>query len=90
MAYYNPMLKKLQKQIEQHNKEAESELEKVAFKQNIVTIITLVFNIFVFITETGVFDKVISEFKIKTLSSAIPLKNIEVNEEFNKWLDLFN
>ena len=40
--------------------------------------------------EIGVFDKVISEYKIKTLSSAIPLKNIEVNEEFNKWLDLFN
>ena len=40
--------------------------------------------------EIGVFDKVISEYKIKSLSSAIPLKNIEVNEEFNKWLDLFN
>lgn len=40
--------------------------------------------------EIGVFDKVISEYKIKTLSSAIPLRNIEVNEEFNKWLGLFS
>lgn len=39
--------------------------------------------------EIGVFDKVISEYKIKTLSSATPLSNIETNEEFNKWLDLF-
>lgn len=57
MPYYNPMLEKLQKQIEQHNKDAESELEKVAFKQNIVTIITLVFNIFVFITLDYFFGK---------------------------------
>lgn len=40
--------------------------------------------------EIGVFDKVISEYKIKSLSSATPLTNIETNEEFNKWLDLFN
>ena len=40
--------------------------------------------------EIGVFDKVISEYKIKTLSSATPLSNIETNKEFNKWLDLFN
>ena len=39
--------------------------------------------------EIGVFDKVISEYKIKTLSSAILLKNIEHSEEFNQWLDLF-
>ena len=40
--------------------------------------------------EIGVFDKVISEYKIKSLSSATPLVNIENNEEFVKWLDLFN
>lgn len=39
--------------------------------------------------EIGVFDKVISEYKIKTLPSATPLENIETNEEFKKWLDLF-
>lgn len=39
--------------------------------------------------EIGVFDKVISENKIKTLSSATPLENIETNEEFKKWLSLF-
>ena len=40
--------------------------------------------------EIGVFDKVISEYKIKSLSSATPLADIENNEEFIKWLDLFN
>ena len=40
--------------------------------------------------EIGVFDKVISEYKIKSLSSATPLANIEQSEEFVKWLDLFN
>lgn len=40
--------------------------------------------------EIGVFDKVISEYKIKSLSSATPLADIEKNEEFVKWLDLFN
>lgn len=40
--------------------------------------------------EIGVFDKVISEYKIKSLSSATPLVDIENNEEFVKWLDLFN
>lgn len=40
--------------------------------------------------EIGVFDKVISEYKIKSLSSATPLADIEKNDEFNKWLDLFN
>ena len=40
--------------------------------------------------EIGVFDKVISEYKIKSLSSATPLADIEKNEEFIKWLDLFN
>ena len=39
--------------------------------------------------EIGIFDKVISEYKIKSLSSATPLAEIEQNEEFNKWLDLF-
>lgn len=39
--------------------------------------------------EIGVFDKVISEYKIKSLSSATPLADIENNEEFVKWLDLF-
>lgn len=39
--------------------------------------------------EIGVFDKVISEYKIKSLSTATPLENIETNDEFNQWLDLF-
>ena len=40
--------------------------------------------------EIGVFDKVISEYKIKTLSSATPLGEIEKSEEFNKWLAMFS
>lgn len=39
--------------------------------------------------EIGVFDKVISEYKIKSLSTATPLEKIENNSEFKKWLDLF-
>ena len=39
--------------------------------------------------EIGVFDKVISEYKIKSLSTATPLEDIEKSEEFKKWLDLF-
>lgn len=39
--------------------------------------------------EIGVFDKVISEYKIKALSSTMPLRNIEHSEEFQKWLDMF-
>jgi len=39
--------------------------------------------------EIGVFDKVISEYKIKSLDSATPLSSIEQNEEFVKWLGLF-
>lgn len=39
--------------------------------------------------EIGVFDKVISEYKIKSLSTATPLEDIERNSEFKKWLDLF-
>ena len=35
--------------------------------------------------EIGVFDKVISEYKIKTLSTATPLADITTNDEFNKW-----
>ena len=39
--------------------------------------------------EIGIFDKVISEYKIKSLSSSTPLAEIDKNEEFTKWLDLF-
>ena len=39
--------------------------------------------------EIGVFDKIINEFKMKTMSTAIPLAQINNNEEFMKWLDLF-
>ena len=40
--------------------------------------------------EIGVFDKVISEYRIKSLSSATPLSEIEKNDEYNKWLALFS
>ena len=41
-------------------------------------------------SEIGVFDKVISEYKIKSLSFATPLSAIEQNEEFVNWMDLLN
>jgi len=39
--------------------------------------------------EIGVFDKVISEYKIKSLSASTPLVDIEKNSEFKMWLNLF-
>jgi len=39
--------------------------------------------------EIGVFDKVISEYKIKSLSASTPLEDIEKNSEFKMWLNLF-
>jgi len=40
--------------------------------------------------EIGVFDKVISEYKIKSLSASTPLEDIENNSEFKMWLNLFS
>lgn len=50
MAHYNPMLEKLQQQIQDFNKDAELRIEKVAFWQNLITLSFVVFNIIVFIT----------------------------------------
>lgn len=49
MAHYNPMLEKLQQQIQDFNKDAELRIEKVAFWQNLITLGYVVFNIIVFI-----------------------------------------
>ena len=44
------MLEKLQRQIQDFNKETETRIEKVAFRQNIITLAYVVFNIIVFIS----------------------------------------
>lgn len=49
MAQLNPMLEELQQQIQQHNKDAEAMLDRVADNQNRITIGIVVFNVAVFI-----------------------------------------
>lgn len=48
MAQLNPMLEILQKQIKQYNKEMEATIDKVATRQNYITIAYVAFNIIVF------------------------------------------
>jgi len=55
MTHYNPMLEKLQRQIQDFNKENESRIEKVARRQNLITLGFVVFNIIVFITLESLF-----------------------------------
>ena len=61
MTHYNPMLEKLQQQIQEYNKDTEAKIEKVAFNQNLITLGFVVFNIIVFIMEVLV---IIAEFII--------------------------
>ena len=49
MTHYNPMLEKLQRQIQEYNKDTEKKIEEVASRQNLVTLGFVVFNIVVFI-----------------------------------------
>lgn len=49
MAQLNPMLKELQQQIEQHKRESETIIDKVARRQNYITTSFVAFNIVVFI-----------------------------------------
>lgn len=49
MAQLNPMLEELQLQIQQHNRDAEALMDKVADNQNRITIGIVVFNVAVFI-----------------------------------------
>ena len=49
MTHYNPMLEKLQQQIQEYNKDTEVKIEEVAFKQNLITLGVVIFNIVVFL-----------------------------------------
>lgn len=57
MAQLNPMLEKLQKQIEDYNKDTEATIEKVANRQNLITLAFVVFNIIVFLVLESVFSR---------------------------------
>ena len=57
MTHYNPMLEKLQRQIQEFNKGTEKRIEEVANKQNLITLAFVVFNIVVFIVLESVLGK---------------------------------
>lgn len=49
MSHYNPMLEKLQRQIQEYNKDTEAKIDKVANRQNLITLSFVVFNIIAFL-----------------------------------------
>lgn len=49
MSHYNPMLEKLQRQIQEYNKDTEAKIDQVANRQNMITLAFVVFNIIVFL-----------------------------------------
>ena len=49
MAQLNPMLERLQQQIQEYNKDTEAKIDQVANRQNLITLAFVVFNIIVFI-----------------------------------------
>jgi hypothetical protein len=55
MAQYNPMLEKLQQDIENHNKQTEAMMEKVAQQQNRITILLVVVTIIIFVILQALF-----------------------------------
>lgn len=57
MAQLNPMLEKLQKQIEDYNKDTEAKIDQVANRQNMITLAFVVFNIIVFLVLESVFSR---------------------------------
>ena len=57
MTQLNPMLERLQSQIQQYNKEIEATIDKVASQQNIITIAYIVFNIIVFVVLQSLFGQ---------------------------------
>lgn len=57
MTHYNPMLEKLQRQIQEYNKDAKKKIEEVANRQNLITLAFVVFNIVVFIVSEYVLGK---------------------------------
>lgn len=57
MTHYNPMLERLQRQIQEYNKDTEKKIEEVANRQNLITLGFVVFNIVVFIVLESVLGK---------------------------------
>ena len=57
MTHYNPMLKKNQQQIQEYNKDTEAKIEEVAFKQNLITLGVVIFNIVVFLVLESISGK---------------------------------
>ena len=57
MTQLNPMLARLQQQIQEYNKDAEATIEKVANRQNFITLSFVVFNIIVFLVLESVFGR---------------------------------
>jgi len=49
MSHYNPMLERLQQQIQEYNKDTEAKIDQVANRQNLITLTFVVFNIIVFL-----------------------------------------
>lgn len=48
MSHYNPMLEKLQRQLQEYNRDTEAKIDQVANRQNLITLAFVVFNIIVF------------------------------------------
>ena len=57
MTQLNPMLERLQHQIQEYNKDTEATIEKVASRQNLLTLSFVVFNIIVFLVLESVFGR---------------------------------
>ena len=57
MTQLNPMLARLQQQIQEYNKDTEATIEKVANRQNFITLSFVVFNIIVFLVLESVFGR---------------------------------
>lgn len=57
MAQLNPMLEKLQRQIQDYNKDVEAIIDKVANHQNLITLSFVVFNVIVFLVLESLLGK---------------------------------
>jgi len=60
MAQLNPMLERLQRQIQDYNKDVENIIDKVANRQNLITLSFVVFNVIIFLVIESVLGKKVS------------------------------
>ena len=70
MAQYNPMLVRLQRKIEEHNKNVQQTIDKVATRQKFITIGTIAINLLILFL-TNYFLPVDSEGASKRLNMLI-------------------